>query len=60
MPIYDYKCESCDKVIERLVNRSECDNQRCDCEQKSILTRQITNSVGLSFKGKWFSNSKEY
>ena len=29
--VYDYRCESCDRIEERFVRRSEADEQSCEC-----------------------------
>ncbi len=47
MPIFEYKCPACGAKVERIVKRSEADEQRCegDChadeaEQRPLLERE--------------------
>ena len=58
MPIFEYKCEKCNKVVDKLVKRSEeHEQQYCDCSDdvKLIRTDHLF-STGLQFKGRWFKN----
>ncbi len=58
MPIFDYKCESCEKVFEVLQNNSNafliCSEINQSCERKSKINKLISN---FAFSG--FSNSTE-
>ena len=55
MPLYNYKCDSCDKEFEKLVSMSVgFDDQPCkDCEQpsKRIIGKPKTNVNGFILKG---------
>jgi putative FmdB family regulatory protein len=54
MPIYEYKCESCNKTFEELILPGEKEPEKCpECGDKS-LRRLWTGSVGLVFKGSGF------
>lgn len=58
MPIYDYKCEKCEKVQEHLVKNSEVTPPCKHCGAINQLTRQV--STGTNFKlvgGGWTHNS---
>lgn len=42
MPLYDFKCEVCDALFERIVSYSEIDNQYCDsCVTKDGLKQKL-------------------
>lgn len=61
MPIFDYKCEKCDHVFEKIVSFSDADKkQECPKCGHNKTKKQFTNSVGLHFKGNWFANNKTY
>lgn len=34
--IFDYKCQDCGKIEERMVKRDEMDSQVCECGAKQI------------------------
>jgi putative FmdB family regulatory protein len=52
MPLYDFKCPTCGKVIELLVNRGEPDRLLCpDCNE--LMDKQI-GAVSIQFKGPGF------
>lgn len=58
MPIFDYKCEACDKIFEVLQNNSntflDCSEINQSCEKKSKINKLISN---FAFSG--FSTSTE-
>lgn len=62
MPIYDYKCDKCDKVVEKIVTHSNKDNPMdCDCDDNGTLKRlDKISKTNLTFKGKWFQNTGSY
>lgn len=35
MPLYDYKCNSCEKVFEKLVSMSSTDTIYCECGKEA-------------------------
>lgn len=57
MPIFQFKCDKCDKLDDKLISRSDADNNvdfDCDCAKKGKLKR--TNDItaaALRFKGNW-------
>lgn len=54
MPIYEYKCESCEKIFEELVLPGEKEPEKCpECGTKT-LKKVWKGSVGLIFKGSGF------
>jgi len=62
MPMFDFKCDKCEKVVEKIVLHSNRDKPiECDCEEKGTLHRvdQI-GRTSVAFKGRWFSNSGGY
>lgn len=62
MPLFDFKCNKCEKVIEKIVSHSQKDLPiDCDCDKRGKLYREKTvGKTNISFKGKWFSNSGTY
>ena len=46
---YDYKCQKCNKVSERLVSYAERDKQKCSCGQKLI---RLISKANVIFKTK--------
>jgi putative FmdB family regulatory protein len=53
MPIFDFRCKNCGKVVEELILNGEKIPDRCsDCGGE--LERIYSGSVGLSFKGAGF------
>ncbi|MEO0255439.1 MAG: zinc ribbon domain-containing protein [candidate division WOR-3 bacterium] len=54
MPIYEYKCETCEKSFEELVLPGEKEPEKCpECGTKT-LRKVWRGSVGLIFKGSGF------
>lgn len=52
MPVYDYKCRVCDKIIEMKVAVENRDDVKCPtCDND--LTRQLS-IPGIQFKGSGF------
>ena len=54
MPIYEYKCEGCDKVIEKLTTNYEQSVISCECEKKSDCIRIISKQSKSILNGKGF------
>ena len=56
MPIFDFKCITCDTVFEFLKIRSdetiECPN--CKEKESKKLLKQVSTGTGFQLKGKWF------
>lgn len=61
MPIFDFICTKCEKKEERLVSRSEIDNQKCDCtEDAQMIKSDQISRTNFSLKGVWFKTHKRY
>lgn len=54
MPIYEYACESCGKVTEKLVSMSG-DNQTIECECGSKAEKIMSASAFHLKGGGWYS-----
>ena len=55
MPIFDYKCDSCDHIKECIVRNSE---QEIFCEKcNDKMKRQLSTPAGFNFKGSGFSET---
>ena len=61
MPVYDYKCKTCGKVIEwkQSINDEplkKCPESVCECAEKGggEVARLFSKNVGLVFKGSGF------
>lgn len=61
MPIFEFACDKCNKVSEKLMSFSDSEkyNEKCDCGNGK-LTKVPVNSFNLNFKGKWFKNTRSY
>ncbi len=61
MPIFEFECTACGKREDRLIKRSEIDEQTCSCEDhgKMIKTDLIQNT-SFALKGRWFKTTKGY
>lgn len=59
MPVYEYKCEKCEKIEDRLVSFSSADQQTCTCEENAKMERVETiNSINFALKGGgWYKRS---
>jgi putative FmdB family regulatory protein len=56
MPLYDYRCETCEAEFEKLVSFSEADRVRCDaCGEPA--SRQVSAPGGFAFAKGGFSAS---
>lgn len=62
MPIFEFKCDKCKTVQDKLVRRADEDTTfKCDCEEKGTLRRSETPSAAaLRFKGNWFGTTGRY
>lgn len=64
MPIFDYKCDKCKVVKEKLVTRKDADENiefECDCADKGTLKRtDVPSAAALRFKGNWFGTTGRY
>lgn len=64
MPIFQYQCDKCEKLDDKLVSRAEVDSDAefpCDCKKKGTLKRTNTISASaLRFKGRWFGTTGGY
>lgn len=53
MPIYEYKCKQCGKIVETLVLKPEDEPKKCPyCGGK--LVKIFSGGVGFVFKGAGF------
>lgn len=61
MPIYEYRCPKCEKVVDRLVSYSNADDQKCDCSENAKLERTDgIHATNFSLKGNWFKTRGTY
>jgi len=64
MPIFEYKCNKCDKLEDKLVSRVDADEDKtfpCDCKAKGTLSKNtVPNAASLRFKGNWFGTTGQY
>lgn len=64
MPIFDFVCNKCSRVEEKLVSRADADNGiefPCDCEDGAKLERsEAISAAALRFKGQWFGTTGNY
>lgn len=59
MPIYEYKCPSCNEVQEKLVRHSDPDKEHALCKCGGEAERII--SLGsFELKGDWFKTTGKY
>jgi putative FmdB family regulatory protein len=52
MPLYDYRCRSCDHELE--VQQSITDDALTTCPECGGVLRKVFSPVGISFKGSGF------
>lgn len=51
MPMYDFKCEKCNKVFEELVRHSKIDDVKCkDCAGKVLMLLPLPNILWTESK----------
>lgn len=61
MPIFDFKCEKCGKIEERLVSRNELDTQECSCAPASPMKKtDDVHAMNFALKGIWYKSHKRY
>lgn len=61
MPMYDYKCQKCEIVEQRIVKFSDADSQKCKCEEEADMVRVMQpNPINFMLKGNWFRNGGRY
>lgn len=54
MPLYEYKCKSCEKIIEKITSDYNQSTIKCDCENKSDCDRIISKQARSVFNGNGF------
>lgn len=52
MPKYDYRCDSCDTVVEILKSINDSNSEMCQVCGKEMA--KVYGSVGVTFKGSGF------
>ena len=55
MPIYEYKCQKCEKVTEKLISNISYRPETIECPECKAESQRIASSTGApQFKGKGF------
>lgn len=65
MPIMEYKCTKCEKVVDKLVSRKEADEYvefDCDCGNEDARLQRTENigAASLRFRGNWYATTRTY
>lgn len=64
MPIYTYKCKSCQSIQDLLVSYSESDDatpHKCEkCGEQLMYKQNTVNAINFNLKGKWYKTTKSY
>lgn len=59
--IYEYECEKCKKVEDRIVSSSNQDDQTCKvCEDAKMVRVDKIHSTSFALKGQWYKTTKSY
>lgn len=58
MPIFEYKCNKCEEVKDRLVSRADADADAefdCECGQEDAKLQRTAapTAAGIRFRGRW-------
>ena len=54
MPIYDFRCSGCNKIIEKIVTYDDSETI-CSCEKKAVMNKVFTKpNIEIEFKGTGF------
>ena len=56
MPIYTYKCDTCNDVIDKLVKKIGGDSDSCVCEKCGGVLKKIPSHSGFKINGYSFEN----
>lgn len=54
MPIYEYECSKCNRVLEKIIKFNEQHPTKCDCSMGGTLSRIISLPSAPKFKGSGF------
>ena len=54
MPIYEYKCEDCDKVFEVIQKISEKKLTKCKCSKNGTVHRMVSSSGFRLKRSGWY------
>lgn len=54
MPVYEYKCKSCDRIIEKFTTNYNETQIQCECESQSQCERIISQQGRSVFSGNGF------
>lgn len=62
MPMYEYECEKCGKVIDRIVSSETAETPiECPCELDAKANRiHKIYRPGHLFNGSWYKNNQGY
>lgn len=59
--IYEYKCEQCDKVEDRIVSSSTQNEQKCKiCDDAKMNRVDKIHATSFALKGQWYKTTKSY
>lgn len=59
--IYEYKCEKCGTVEDRIVSSSTMNEQKCkSCEDAKMNRVEKIHSTSFVLKGNWYKTTKQY
>ncbi len=61
MPIFEFECVVCGKKEDRLIARSEIDDQKCTCQDDAAMIKsENIQNTSFSLKGRWYKTTKSY
>jgi len=59
MPLFEFKCEKCNELVEELVSLEDSDSPiTCTCG--SNMYKIFPSNMNFQFKGRWFRNNGGY
>lgn len=63
MPIFEYRCDKCELVEDKLVSRSDADADKefaCSCKDGILKRTDTPSAAALRFRGQWYSTTRSY
>lgn len=60
MPIFEFQCQSCEEIKEKIMSYDESEKAEFTCPKCEKTMRKIQSEFGMKFNGKFFKNTGGY
>jgi len=61
VPLFEFKCNKCNKSIDKIMSFAESEKYVVPCEcGTGEMKKTLVNQFNVKYKGNWFSKNKTY